>query len=90
MCSPFLETMKSFGYYSVPKNWPYVEPIGHQIPNTPFLPFKTPVNKIIQARYDKEYKGYPNPIERHSWTLKDLFAKHPNINVIINLCATDR
>ena len=82
--------MKSFGKYSVPGNWPYVIPIGHQTQNTPFIPFKTPVNQRIQDQYNKEYNGYQNPIERHSWTLKDLLDKQPNIDVIINLCFTDR
>ena len=80
--------MKPFEKNSVPKNWQYVIPIGHQMEN--FISFKTPVNQRLQAQYDKEYKGYQNPKERHSWTLKDLFVKVPGIDVIINLCFTDR
>ena len=75
------------GKNDLPDDWENYSPCGRQIPRTPFVAFKVPLNPNIHGKYSAKYSRDP---DYQPWGLKDLDSRLPNLSVIIDLTATNR
>jgi len=79
------------GRNDVPERWEKYTTCGSPMPETPFVAFKVPLSERLQSRYDETYPSWdPEAEEKHVWTLKALEERLPNIDLILDLTATDR
>jgi len=75
----------------IPERWEKYSPCGSQIPETPFVAFKVPLSERLQSRYDETYPSFSEGAEeKHVWTVKALEERLPNVDLILDLTATDR
>jgi len=75
----------------IPERWEQYSPCGRPIPETPFVAFKVPLSQRLQSRYDETYPSFSEGTEeKHVWTVKALEERLPNVDLILDLTATDR
>ena len=75
----------------IPDRWEEYTTCGIKIPKTPFVAFKVPLCEKLQKHYDETFSSFTEKAQkRHHWSLVDLEEKLPDLDLIIDLTATER